>query len=87
MLYDGGASALGTLFISKFIAQAVYESHIDENDEDSDGLTCYGEECFRTSHLIIVGLALTCVLASVAMLRRTQHAYSRLSSSDYVALD
>ena len=76
MFYDGLASALGTLFLSKFVAQEVYESHIDHEDENSDGLTCYGEDCFRASHLIIAVLSLSCVLASVGMLRTTRHAYA-----------
>jgi Nodulin-like len=79
MFFDGGASALGTLFLSKFVAQTVYELHIDHDDENSDGLTCYGEDCFRASHLIVALLSLTCLLASVGMLRMTRHAHSGLS--------
>lgn len=88
MAYDGGASALGTLLLSKFLAQSVYESHIDENDENSDGVTCYGEECFQASHITIAVLSLTCVVASILMVKTTRHAYSRHDShADYGAMD
>jgi len=88
MFYDGGASAVGTLLLSKFLAQSVYEAHIDEGDENSDGVTCFGEECFQASHITIAVLSLTCVVASIGMLRTTRHAYARPSSlTDYGALD
>lgn len=87
MFYDGGASALGTLLLSKFLAQTVYESHIDEDDENSDGVTCYGQSCFQASHITIAVLALTCVVASIGMLKTTRHAYSRANSLDYGAMD
>ena len=88
MFYDGGASAIGTLLLSKFLAQSVYESHIDENDENSDGVTCYGEGCFRASHIVVALLSLTCIVASLGMLRTTRNAYSCQSSvSEYGSLD
>jgi hypothetical protein len=69
LFYDGFSSAMGTLLLSKFVAQTVYENHIDHEDENSDGVTCYGQDCFRMSHLIVAGLSLSCVLSSVGMLR------------------
>lgn len=87
MFYDGGASAIGTLLLSKFLAQSVYESHIDEDDENSDGVTCYGQACFQASHITIAVLSLTCVFASIGMLRTTRHAYTRQSPADYGSLD
>ena len=36
MFYDGGTSAVGTLVLSKFVAQWVYERHVVE--EDGDGI-------------------------------------------------
>lgn len=88
MFYDGGASAVGTLLLSKFLAQSVYESHIDENDEGSDGVTCYGQACFQASHITIAVLSLTCVFASIGMIQTTRHAYTRqhLSPTDYGSL-
>ena len=80
MFFDGISAALGTLFLSKFVSQAVYESHIDLSDNKSDGRTCYGEECFRASHLIIAALAMSCVLASVGMVRLTRRGYDRRAS-------
>lgn len=87
MFYDGGASAVGTLLLSKFLAQSVYESHIDEEDENSDGVTCYGQSCFQASHITIAVLSLTCVFASIGMLRSTRHAYVREASADYGSLN
>jgi MFS family permease len=75
LFYDGFSSAIGTLLLSKFVAQTVYEHHIDHNDEHSDGVTCYGHDCFRMSHLIVAGLSLSCVLSSVGMLRTTRQTY------------
>lgn len=89
MFYDGGASAVGTLMLSKFLAQSVYESHIDEEDEGFDGVTCYGQACFRASHITIALLSLTCVFASIGVVRTTRHVYARPHSSqpDYNSLD
>jgi hypothetical protein len=75
LFYDGFASALGTLLLSKFVAQSVYESHIDNNDENADGLTCYGQDCFRMSHMIVAGLSLSCVLSSIGVLQTTRQSY------------
>ena len=76
MFYDGFSSAIGTLFLSKFVAQTVYERHIDHVDGNSDNLTCYGQDCFRASHLIVAGLSLSCVLTSIGMVRTTRHTYN-----------
>ena len=57
--YDGVTSAIGTLALSKFVAQLVYESHVETGTT-----TCYGPECFRTTNMIIAGLSATCILTS-----------------------
>jgi len=78
MFYDGTTSALGTLLLSKFVTQAVYESHIVHGGtpgNHGDDTTCYGHDCFYWSHLAVVGLSLTCVLSSLAMWRSTEHIY------------
>jgi hypothetical protein len=75
LFYDGFSSAMGTLLLSKFVAQTVYDSHIDHSNENSDEVTCYGQDCFRASHLIVAGLSLSCVLSSVGMLRTTRQTY------------
>ncbi len=88
MFYDGGASAVGTVLLAKFLSQYFYESNIDEDDENSDGVTCYGQACFQGSHITIAALSLTCVFASIGMIRTTRHAYARQHSSptDYGSL-
>jgi len=74
MFYDGVTSAIGTLILSKFVAQFVYESHIVKNTDD-DGLTCYGDACFELSHYIIAGLSMSCVISSVLLMYKTKGVY------------
>ena len=74
MFYDGFTSAIGTLVVSKYIVQEVYEGHID--DSDGDGITCYGIECFQQSQEIVTILCLSCVVASVVMTVLTRKHYS-----------
>jgi hypothetical protein len=81
MFYDGFSSAMGTLLLSKFVAQTVYESHIDHSDEHSDGLTCYGQDCFQVSHMIVAGLSLSCVLSSVGVLHATKQTYANQATT------
>jgi hypothetical protein len=80
MFFDGFTSAAGTLLLSKIVAQQVYESHVDTHySEPSDGVTCYGPECFRMTHIVIVLLSLTCVGSSAAMLYTSRHSYNKSS--------
>lgn len=72
MFYDGFTSAVGTFMLSKVCAQKVYEEHIDA----SDGVTCYGKECFQQTHIIIVFLSMTCVAVSLLMQFKTRNVYS-----------
>lgn len=66
MFFDGFTSAIGTLAISKFITQYVYDKHIQ--DEGSEHFTCYGSGCFQLSHLIVAALSVTCLFTSTCML-------------------
>jgi MFS family permease len=79
LFYDGLASAMGTLLLSKFVTQEVYEAHIDDKEEDLN--VCYGAECFQASHWTAVVLALSCVLASICLLKQTQEIYAFRASS------
>lgn len=74
MFYDGFASAAGTLFLSKMIAQDVYEAHIDPNTSP-DAYTCLGTDCFRSTHFIIAALCATCIISSIAFVRLTKDVY------------
>lgn len=88
MFYDGFSSAMGTLLLSKFVAQTVYEKHIDHDDPNSDHLTCYGQDCFRASQLIVAGLSLSCVITSFGMLRTTRQTYDAAAqATTYEVLD
>lgn len=71
MFYDGFTSAIGTIVVSKYIVQAVYENHIEEDD----GITCYGLDCFKQSQVIVTGLCLSCVITSIVMTMRTWSRY------------
>jgi hypothetical protein len=44
-----------------------------------DGVTCYGHECFRLTHVIIAALSLLCVVSSIAMQYVTRHIYNKSS--------
>mmetsp|Transcript_29099 Transcript_29099/g.70266 ORF Transcript_29099/g.70266 Transcript_29099/m.70266 type:complete len:611 (+) Transcript_29099:205-2037(+) len=82
LFFDGFTSAGGTLLLSKVVAQNVYERHAEhDSNDDSGNEVCYGQACFETTHLIISVLSATCVVSSMAMLRRTRHAYSRHNAS------
>jgi hypothetical protein len=75
MFYDGVSSAGGTLIITKFIAQAVYDSHTDPNGADSK--TCIGMDCFQTTHMIVAGLCLSSVISSIIMMYTSRHTYNK----------
>ena len=78
LFFDGTTSALGTLLLSKVVAQDVYERHIDTHySERSDGVTCWGPECFRLTHVIITLLSWTCVATSVCMVYSSRHSYNK----------
>ena len=83
MFFDGFSSAVGTLLLSKFLAQEVYDEHIDEGRHggaaaaDDDGFQCYGTGCFRASHAVVSMLSLTCVVSSICLVRTTRDVYRR----------
>lgn len=77
MFYDGVSSAGGTLLLTKFIAQEVYESHTDSSGPDRN--TCVGMKCFQSTHMIVACLSLTCVLSSIALLYTTRTVYNKAS--------
>lgn len=77
MFYDGVSSAAGTLLLTKLIAQEVYESHTDPDGPDAK--TCIGMGCFQSTHMIVAGLSLTCVVSSIAMLYTSRHVYNKTS--------
>jgi MFS family permease len=70
MFFDGFDSAIGTLLISKFIAETVYERNIVHHSggKHGDETTCYGEKCFQTTHFIVVALSGSCILTCVCLL-------------------
>lgn len=75
MFFDGGSSAMGTLLLSKFVAQTVYDQHIMNGHGDSieeENFQCYGKGCFQMSHVIVCFLSLTCVISSMCLLRATR---------------
>jgi MFS family permease len=78
MFYDGFDSAVGTLLISKFIASKIYEKHIVVQVNGENENTCYGEECFRDTHLIVVGLSASCIFTCLCLLK------TRLAQVAYV---
>jgi len=77
MFYDGFTSAMGTLLLTKILAQDVYEEHIDPSAADRN--TCFGMDCFRMTHMVVALLSLTCVGTSIAMLFTSRHTYNKSS--------
>lgn len=71
MFFDGFSSAAGTLLLSKFVAQTVYDDH------ETEGNKCFGTECFQLSHMIVSLLSLTCILSSVGLIWTTKDVYRR----------
>jgi MFS family permease len=80
MFFDGFSSAAGTLLLSKFVAQTVYDEHINENHGDpvnEGNYKCFGTGCFQLSHLIVSVLSLTCILSSAGLIWTTKDVYRR----------
>jgi MFS family permease len=74
MFYDGYSKAIGTLLLSGYLAGTVYEANVDKHE--ADGVTCFGPECFRMTHLTVAGLSLTCIVASLALQYTSQNVYN-----------
>lgn len=82
MFFDGFTSAAGTFLLSKVVAQDVYEAHIPppnstHKEKNDDATICYGTDCYRMTHWIVAGLAVTCIITSIAMQYITRSIYSR----------
>jgi MFS family permease len=73
MFYDGFTSAIGTLVISKYIAQGVYENHITDEEET----TCFGTACFQRTHWIVATLCLSAMISSLVLSQSTKGLYVR----------
>uniref|UniRef100_A0A7S3KZU3 Nodulin-like domain-containing protein n=1 Tax=Amphora coffeiformis TaxID=265554 RepID=A0A7S3KZU3_9STRA len=86
LFYDGFSSAAGTLLLSKFIAQDVYEHHIDPATSP-DAFTCLGTDCFRSTHFIIAIFCLTCVFSSVAFVVLTKDVYKPVMAIETAVTD
>ena len=77
MFYDGFTSAAGAFLLSKVVAQQVYDSHIHPHYSDADdGATCYGQECFQMTHVIIAFLSLTGMVTSLLLQFSTRGRYN-----------
>jgi hypothetical protein len=74
MFYDGFSSAVGTLLLTKGLAQHVYEYHTDE-----DSNTCSGPTCFRLTQLIVAAASVTCIATSLGLSYWSRHIYNTQS--------
>jgi len=79
LFFDGSTSAFGALLLAKYVAQEVYDDHIDPN-LDPEGRTCYGIACFQMTHMICAILSCVCMATSIAMIYVTRDIYN----SDHV---
>lgn len=75
MFFDGFTSAAGSLLLSKFVAQEVYESHIDRHD-NPDNVDCFGSGCFSMTHFVCAALSAGCIFTSLCTLTTTRHIYN-----------
>jgi hypothetical protein len=74
MFFDGLSSAVGTLLITKFIAQEVYDGHIANSDPAAEPSgACIGSACFALTHSIVTVLLLTCVVSSFVLVISTRN--------------
>jgi MFS family permease len=70
MWFDGMSSAVGTLLISKVVAQEVYDEHIVREESGGEGnFKCTGLGCFAMTHAIVSLLSLTCIVSSFALIK------------------
>lgn len=74
LFFDGSTSAFGALFISKYIVQFVYESHVDT---EVDALTCYGTQCFRGAQVIVTMLCISSLFSSAYFSHMTRDCYGQ----------
>jgi MFS family permease len=73
MVFDGTCSAIGTLALSKFVAEVWYNKNaVKQANGDMD---CHGPHCFRQAHVVMALLALTGAAASFVLWRRSQAHY------------
>lgn len=79
MFYDGFTKAVGTILLSEYVAGSVYEAHVDKSQGDTT--SCYGPACFQRTHVVVAGLALTCVAASLLLQFSSRKAYNLLKMS------
>eukprot|EP00977_Amphora_coffeiformis_P012520 scaffold3079_cov174-Amphora_coffeaeformis.AAC.31 len=70
MFADGFTCAVGTLTIAKFLSQAVYQAHLLPSSSE-----CFGEDCFRVTHWVVVGLCSFSLAASVLLCYTTRSSY------------
>ena len=78
MFFDGFTSAAGSLLLAKFVAQEVYEDHIDKKD-DPDNTTCLGTGCFSMTHAVVAVLSFLCIFTSLCLVFTTRHVYNKRS--------
>jgi MFS family permease len=74
MFYDGFSSAIGTLLLTKGLAQHVYEYHAD-----ADSNTCSGPTCFRLTQLVVAAASVTCIATSLGLSYWSRCIYNKQS--------
>ena len=68
MFFDGFSSAAGTLLLSKFVAQEVYDEHITEHHGDDTGMES-SFQCIGRAWKVRVCIVLSCVISVIWLLR------------------
>lgn len=81
MIFDGSPGAVGSIVFAKVLAGAVYRSH-QHCDVNGQHCECDGDECFRLSHLVIIGVELAVGLVGVFLGMRSRAVYKMLRGDE-----
>jgi hypothetical protein len=80
MFMNGWMGCVSALVFGKFVAEAVYRTHIGAGASTGagGGRTCYGPGCFAGTHLTIAAGCLLGVLFTVALFFKSLPLYRRI---------
>jgi len=70
MFVDGCSAAASTLVMAKFLAGAVYSAHTLPGEN-----VCYGDACFRLTHLAVVVVQLLTCTSTIWVARKSEIVY------------
>jgi|EP00966_Prymnesium_polylepis_P166582 MFS family permease len=75
MIFDGMPGAIGALAVAKGLAGSVYNAH----KQDHAAKKCYGDDCFRLAHAIVMAIEVVGVALGILLTVRTRVVYRALA--------